>query len=131
MPAPSKQQMATEKQKGKPSRENSLGCTLKTKSKSKQVHQISVLMDHLRQVKVLEVKPVDDSEGKYVRKLSKKAEKTQFLHGCAMNIEYDADRIVVVIRQKVIMECKPEYSKLADILDKREKKEKGNEEKQP
>ena len=32
-------------------------------------------MDHLRQVKVLEVKPVDDSEGKYVRKLSKKAEK--------------------------------------------------------
>ena len=48
-----------------------------------------------------------------------------------MNIECDADRIVVVIREKVIMECKPEYSKLADILDKREKKEKGNEEKQP
>lgn len=68
-------------------------------------------MDHLRQVKVLEVKPVDDSEGKYVRKLSKKAEK--------------------LIREKLIMECKPEYSKLADILDKREKKEKGNEEKQP
>ena len=70
-----------------------------------------MLMDHLRQVKVLEVKPVDDSEGKYVRKLSKKAEK--------------------LIREKLIMECKPEYSKLADILDKREKKEKGNEEKQP
>ena len=88
-------------------------------------------MDHLRQVKVLEVKPVDDSEGKYVRKLSKKAEKLSSWYGCAMNIEYDADRIVVVMREKVIMECKPEYSKLADILDKREKKEKGNEEKQP
>ena len=48
-----------------------------------------------------------------------------------MNIEYDADRIVVVIREKAMLECKPEYSKLADILDKCEKKEKGNEEKQP
>ena len=48
-----------------------------------------------------------------------------------MNIEYDADWIVVVMIEKVIMECKPEYSKLADILDKREKKEKGKEEKQP
>ena len=48
-----------------------------------------------------------------------------------MNIEYDADRIVVVIRERVIIEYKPEYGKLADILDKREKKEKGNEEKQP
>ena len=54
-----------------------------------------------------------------------------FLHRCALNIEYDADRIVVVMIEKVIMECKPEYSKLADVFDKGEKEEKGKEEKQP
>ena len=48
-----------------------------------------------------------------------------------MNIEYDADWIVVVMIEKVIMECKPEYSKLADVFDKGEKEEKGKEEKQP
>ena len=62
---------------------------------------------------MLKVEPVNNSEGKYVRELSKKAEDGS------------------IKLQNYIKCVQPEDSKLTDVLDKSEEEEKWEEQQQP